>query len=190
MFAGNRHVTARATSGILFFCVMATIATSGDREKLGMRFPDVMSKDLNGKIWTLPADLAGRPALLLVAFQRRHQSLVDDWLQTVTDLESDYPLLQVLELPVIAALNPAARWFINSGMRGGIPDRAARGRTITLYLDKEAFRSALNIEDEETITAFLLDMDGRVAWRHSGPRTEAAGGELRNALALLKGASQ
>jgi len=152
-----------------------------------MRFPNVTSNDLNGKQWNLPADLAGRAALLLVAFQRWHQAMVDEWLADVPGLTARYPELKVLELPVITALNRAARWFIDSGMRSGIADPVARGRTITLYLDKAAFRKALDIPNEETITAFLLDGDGRVVWRHSGPRTQTALGALQRTLQKLGG---
>ncbi len=39
--------------------------------------------------------------------------------------------------------------MLNEGMRAGIPERATRAHTITLYLDKAAFRQALAIPDEQ-----------------------------------------
>ena len=50
-----------------------------------------------------------------------------------------------------------------------IPDPAARARTITLYLDKERFRQALGLPDEEHIYLLLIDRDGRVHWQTRGP---------------------
>jgi hypothetical protein len=41
-------------------------------------------------------------------------------------------------------------------MRAGIPDQTARERTVTLYLEKEAFKSALDISDENYIYLFLI----------------------------------
>lgn len=70
------------------------------------------------------------------------------------------PNFRYYELPTIDRLNPIARWFIDSGIRRGIPDREARARTITLYLDKLAFRKALNLPDERPVYAVLIDRPG------------------------------
>ena len=63
-------------------------------------------------------------------------------------------------------------------MRAGIPDRTARATTITLYLDKEPFRNALEIPDEETIYPMLVDRQGHVLWRTEGEWTPEKGEEL------------
>ena len=59
-------------------------------------------------------------------------------------------------------------------MRSGIPDPVARATTITLYLDKPAFRQALEIPDEESIVVMLIDRRGEVLWRVSGPASPEA----------------
>ena len=86
------------------------------------------------------------------------------------------------ELPTIDKLNPVARWFINSGMRRGIPDANARARTITLYLDKPSFRKALDLPDEKQIYALLVDRSGCVLWRAEGDFDEAKAAGLEEAL--------
>ncbi len=73
--------------------------------------------------------------------------------------------------------------FINEGMRAGIPDRAARERTITLYIDKQAFLRALNMPDEDHIYILLMDQEGNVLWQARGANTEENSASLRQAIA-------
>jgi len=85
------------------------------------------------------------------------------------------PQLHYHELPTIDRLDPLARWFIDNGMRRGIPDEGARER-ITLYIDKTPFEQALQLPTEKTIYALLVDRSGNVLWRAEGDcdKTKAA----------------
>jgi hypothetical protein len=77
------------------------------------------------------------------------------------------------ELPVLSLAYRLARPFIDGGMRAAIPDPAVRRRTITLYLDKVAFRAALGVPDEDRIHVRLVDRAGATHWRAYG-RWDAA----------------
>lgn len=146
-------------------------------------FPKLTASNLQKKSLSLPGDFAGERNLLLIAFQRKQQENVDTWLREMKRFES-FPDFRYYELPTISKLNPIARWFINRGMRSGIPDPEARGRTITLYLDKDEFKKALKLPDENRIYAILVDRAGRVQWRAEGDFDEAKAGSLRQALSL------
>ncbi|MBN1137654.1 MAG: hypothetical protein JXM73_13795, partial [Anaerolineae bacterium] len=97
-------------------------------------------------------------------------------------LEEAYPAVRYYELPTIRRLNTLARTFINEGMRAGIPDLVARERTITLYVDKKAFREALQLPGEEDIYVLLLDRQGRLLWRAEGAFTPDKGESLASAI--------
>ncbi len=143
------------------------------------RFPSVTSENLSGKTVNLPGDFAGERNLVLIAFQREQQSNVDTWLHQMkrfTDLD---PQLHYYELPTISRLNGFARWFINNGMKRGIPDQGQRDRTITLYLDQKPFLDALHITDESHVYALLVDRQGNVLWRGEGDFTEEKGSSLK-----------
>jgi hypothetical protein len=148
-------------------------------------FPKLTASSLEKQAFSLPEDFAGDRNLLLIAFQREQQQNVDTWLHQMKRFEHSSGL-KYYELPTIDRLNPFFRWFINSGMRRGIPDRNARARTITLYLDKPAFRKALNIPDEKRIYAILVDRSGRVLWRAEGDFDEAKAASLQAALTAGK----
>ncbi len=134
-----------------------------------LEFPRITGTNLNKQRFNLPGDFKGELNLVLVAFQRKQQLMVNTWLPTADLLESIHRNLRYYELPTISRMNPVARWFINYGMRSGIKDLKSRQKTITLYLDKEPFCKALDIPDEENIYIFLVDKQGQVIWRSEGP---------------------
>lgn len=147
-----------------------------------MRLPAVSGSNLERQKLRLPEDLEGELNLVLIAFQQWQQRQVDTWLPLARGLEATHPALRYYELPTIQRLNALARTFINEGMRAGIPDPVARERTITLYVDKRAFREALGLRSEANIYALLLDRQGRVLWQAEGAWTAEKGESLAEAI--------
>ena len=126
-------------------------------------FPSVSGENLHGEKVTFPDDLKGQPALVLVAFKREQQAEVDTWLAQIGAFEAAIPGIRIVETPTISSTRWGwFAWFIDGGMRSGIPDDAARARTITLYTDVAKFREALGMETDGQIYAVLLDADARV----------------------------
>lgn len=126
-------------------------------------FPTITAENLNKEKITLPDDLAGEPALVLIAYQRQQQENVNTWLDRIDEIKAAIPGVRIIETPTISSM----KWgwfsgFIDGGMRSGIPDTQARARTITLYTDVSKFNDALGIESTKTIYAVLLDDKGRV----------------------------
>ena len=156
--------------------VLATMSTACHQTPITLRtaeldqngdpmayFPKIEAQNLNKEPITLPDDLRGNPALVLVAFKQRQQSNINTWLGMIPTIEEGIPGVRVIETPTISSL----KWgwmsgFIDGGMRSGIPDQAARERTITLYINVGAFRKALGLGTTDLIYAVLLDAEGEV----------------------------
>ena len=151
----------------------------------GITFPTVSGSNLARQELEFPRDFAGELNLLFVPFLREQQSVVNTWIPYAEMLESSTAGLIYYELPTIYQMSMVSRTFINEGMRAGIPDVVARERTITLYLDKKAFREALQLPDEDNIYALLLDRQGHILWRAEGSFTPEQGESL---VAALRGA--
>jgi hypothetical protein len=149
------------------------------------RFPRLIASNLEKRSFTLPDDFEGSRNLLLVAFQREQQQQVDTWLREMRRFEELDPEFRYYELPTIQSPNRLVRWFIDTGMRRGIPDLKARSRTITLYIDKQPFLKALGITDENRIHCFLINRSGQVLWRAEGGFDEAKAVSLRERLQSL-----
>ena len=145
-------------------------------------FPALEGRDLEMKTRALPGAFDGTRNLVLVAFQRWQQSEVDTWVEPAGRIAARDPGFKFFEVPALGAGYAWMRGFIDGGMRRGVPDPAARARTITLYLDKVPFRRALAIADETHVTALLLDERGRVIWRTTGPADDPKIRELEKAL--------
>ena len=135
-------------------------------------FPSVSASNLAKRPFNLPADFEGAYNLVLIAFKQHQQRAIDTWLPLAQRLASHDSRWRYYELPVIRRMNPLYRAFIDGGMRGGIPDQAAREATITLYLDKATFRQALHLPHEDTIYAIVVQPDGTILWQTSGPYSE------------------
>lgn len=133
-----------------------------------VHFPTVSGFNLERREYELPGDLAGQLNVLFVPFLRRQQEDVDSWVPFVSGLEAETPGLAYYELPTIYRMPALSRLFLNEGMRAGIPNRKARERTITLYLDRAKFMRAAGIPDENQIHVLLVDRDGRILWRETG----------------------
>lgn len=145
-------------------------------------FPVVSGFNLNRQELEFPRDFQGNFNLVIIAFQQPQQAVVNTWIPFVQELEEKFPGFIYYELPTIYEMLAFSRTFINEGMRAGIPDQTARERTITLYLDKATFKSALDISSEGEIHLFLVDHNGSILWRNSGEFTEGKADELLEVL--------
>ena len=133
-----------------------------------MRFPAIEARDLEGHQHMLPDGLPAGRRLLLVAFRRWHQILIEGWKSRLTLLERENPDLTVWEVPALGRRYRPARPYIDGGMRAGIPDPYVRLHTLTAYTDLPALLSALEMSNTETVHAFLVADDGEVLWTDEG----------------------
>jgi len=146
-----------------------------DKEK---RFPIVSGYNLDRQQLEFPRDFGGIFNLVFLPFQQNQQTIVNTWIPFAQETERKVPGFKYYELPTIYEMSGVGRAFLNEGMRAGIPDQTARERTITLYLDKETFKSALEIPSEDDITILLVDQEGKILWRTTGAYNEEKANQL------------
>lgn len=132
------------------------------RNPAGEVFPSVSGESLDGKRVALPADLAGAPSLLLVAYKQKTQFDVDRWVLGILQAGLD---VRTLEVPTVKGWAP--RLFaasIDDGMRSGIP-RAEWGSVVTVYGDASKIARFTGSEGRNA-RVLLLDGSGRVVFFH------------------------
>lgn len=147
-----------------------------------MQFPPTEGSNLAKRAFNLPDDFEGELNVVLVAFQRWHQNQVDTWAPLLDELEHTVPGLRYYELPVIRGMNRFSQWMLDEGMRAGIPSQPVRARTITIYTDKERFRVALKMPEENHIYVMLVSRQGEILWRGRGAYTQEAAVSLKEAI--------
>ena len=146
------------------------------------KFPVVNGDNLNGQSIQIPTGLKGEVNVLLVPFQMWQQDLVNSWVPFLEHLMKNNSQFDFYELPTIRKMNFLARRIIDGGMRGGIPSRDTRGRTVTLYIEKTPFKEALGIPTESTLYLYLVDKEGTILWEESGGITDEKATSLEEAL--------
>lgn len=151
-----------------------------------VQLPTVNGKNLLRQKMVFPRDFAGDINLVFIAFQRWHQDQVDSWVPLAEEMAAELPTFNYYEFPTIYQMNRLSQMFLNEGMRAGIPDLGTRGRTVTLYVDKRPFRTALAIPDESDTAIFLFDRQGKALWRSSGEFSAEKGAGLLTAVSSLQ----
>jgi hypothetical protein len=150
-----------------------------------MIFPTVSGTNLLRQQLTLPKDFQGKLNLIFIAFEQWHQMEVDSWIPLAKELEQKVSGLYYYELPTIQSRTSIAKWFINEGMRAGIPNPKTRERTITLYLDKKNFCKSLGLTDEAHIYILVVDRQGNVLFCLQGSYNREGETSLRQTLTQL-----
>jgi hypothetical protein len=133
-----------------------------------IRFPFLQAHSLARTPVQLPDDARGQVTLIIIAFQRQAQGMVDSWLVPYTKKFEDSPGFTFYEIPMIKG-----KWWrlfsssIDGGMRMGIPEKK-HAHVITYYGDINPYLFALDIQDLSLAYAFLLDKRGFIIWRDKG----------------------
>jgi len=149
---------------------------------LGERLPSVRGTSLARAEIRLPEDLAGAPAVLLVAYRRQTQADVDRW---VAALDRLAPGVTALEVPTITSpvWRPLQGW-IDGGMRRGVPAEAW-GRVVTLYDEAPRLAAFLGERRGAVTHVVLLDAAGTVAFFHAEGYSEEAAAQLAGVIGDL-----
>ncbi len=145
-------------------------------------FPVVDARNLQGVDVQLPAAFEGEQNVVLIAFQRNHQSLVDSWVPWLEQRAAADPVLRFYEVPTIGRIWAPARRFIDGGMASAIRVPEILRRTLTYYGDVGKVTGPLGIDDRSTIAVILVDAEGTVGWSGKGGFDPTLAADLAQAL--------
>jgi hypothetical protein len=151
--------TALVASTLTWLLATAVSVTAHAQSPVG-RMPTVTAQNLSETTFILPAQLPAARTLVLMAFEREQQVLLNTWVDALSLKDNKLPWI---ETPVIGKGYGLFRVFIDNGMRRGIPDPALRERTITLYTDPAALRRDMGLSgDGKEVWVLVVDRTGLV----------------------------
>jgi len=153
-------------------------------QAMDQSFPHLKGMNLEGDKIFLPEGLEGKLNLVVIAFKRKQQEDVNTWIEALEGFVDQHKDLELYELPVLKKFNIFTRLSINNGMRYGIGSKESREKTITIYLDKESFKSRLAIANEDSILVLLMNQQGQIFWRQEGRANKEGIEDLLSKLKL------
>ena len=147
-----------------------------------LTFPQIKAEDLNGKAVELPKDLPGNPTVILVAFVRKQQEEIDQWVEAL-DLNKEASLTEWIELPYVGSRALPFKIVIDKGMRSGITSTEDRARTITVYEDHKILVDALKLKGLDRIYVIVAEPGGKIRVVVEGPPDKEKKQSVLRALA-------
>ncbi len=150
------------------------------QKKLQSRFPEMRVKNLMDETKDFPREFPADRTVLLIAFQPEQQELLDDWSRKLKLAEPGAP--EWLELPVIDDPGAFLRWFVDTGMRSGIPSPATRSRVYTIYAPRDNFVRSLGLPDSQQIHLAIASREGEIITHVSGEWSPGKEKQIREAL--------
>src|ERR1700736_6153546 len=145
------------------------------------RFPPVAGEALDGTAFVAPRDLAVGRTVAMIGFVLEHRPEPESWVPYIDALvrsRSDVRARLFIGLGTPKWL----RRGILTAMKAAVQAPELRASTVPLFVDVEAVARSLGISDRAHLTLLLVEADGRITWRGSGPFSDAAGASLTSAL--------
>jgi hypothetical protein len=165
-------------SATILMTVMATISINS--AAISQTMPPIKAADLNKKTVSWPGGLPAERTIIMVAFTQGQQKNIDGWVDGMKLKSPNAPIW--FEMPLIGKSGSVARFFIDNGMRGGIPNKQDRARVVTVYSDKAAMMKSMGLPSEKQIHVLVVDRSGRILERVSGDYSAAGEAAIRKAL--------
>jgi hypothetical protein len=138
---------------------------------IGERFPQIRGHSLDQRDVMLPDDAKGMVTLIILAFERQAQTMVDSWVGPFERHLCGSGQYTYFEVPMIAGVwGRMFSRFIDDGMRAGVP-RDRHRNVVTYYGNFDMYSSLLSLEDHGSCYVFLLDKSGFIRWRGKGYST-------------------
>jgi hypothetical protein len=142
-------------------------------------FPTVTSYSLDKQKITLPSGMEGQINLLILSFAPEQESDVNSWLPVAQALQHTNFQFRYYQIPIAPRENFVFRWWETSSMRSDQTDPVTWHWIVPIFVDRQKFLHDLDIPNDKQVVALLVDREGHVLWRASGPLTD----EKRNSLA-------
>ncbi len=134
-------------------------------------FPSITSYKLDKDKITIPGELQGQIDLLLLSFKPEQQNDIDSWMPAAQALQHLNFQFRYYQLPVAEKENFIFRWWETSSMRSDQTDPEALHWIVPIWVDRRKFFQDLAIPNEKQVVVLLVDRQGKVLWRSSGPLT-------------------
>jgi hypothetical protein len=152
----------------------------------GERIPDLNGTSFANQAVSLPAELQGRGAgILVLGFSRGAREDVTSWAQRIA---ADYRTSDVVayyELPVVASVPGLLRGIVLRSIKSSTPERAYK-RIVPVTNNEAGWRAVVHYGESDDAYVLVVDRHGDVVWQTQGQPTDAAYAALKQQVERLK----
>lgn len=153
--------------------------TSNDAGMQSDKFPRIEATTLSGQKVVFPDITHGKTALILIAFKRQAQGIIDSWRAPFEEHYGNDSNFVFYEIPMISSSWKLMSSMIDSGMRSGVPKRL-HDHVATYYGPLDKYYTLFGISDNRDAYAFLLDQHGNIIYSGHGPASAEKIKDLKN----------
>jgi hypothetical protein len=169
---------------LIFALVGCLLAPLEAQQAQQATFPPITSWSLDKEKITLPGEFQGQIDLLLLSFREEQQNDINSWMSTAQALQHLNFQFRYYQLPVAEKENFIFRWWETSSMRSDQTDPEALHWIVPLWVDRKKFFQSLDIPNDKQVVVLLVDRQGKVLWRATGPMTPDNRTALMNAAGV------
>lgn len=162
-------------------CCLLPLSAQPTKQASQPTFPSITSYNLDKDKVTLPGEAEGQIDLLLLSFKPEQQGDIASWLPAAQALQHLNFQFRYYELPIAEKENFIFRWWESSSMRSDRTDPESWHWIVPVWLDRKKFFHDLAIPNDKQIIVLLIDREGKILWRSSGPMTPDKRSALMNA---------
>lgn len=154
---------------LLCCCALSPLALAQPQKPA--TFPRITAYNLDKRRITLPDQMEGQTDLLLISFEPEQQKQIDTWMPVAQALQHTNFQFRYYQLPISGRENFVFRWWETSSMRSDETDPVSWHWIVPLFVDRQKFLNDLEIPNQKEIVTLLVDRQGHILWRASGPMT-------------------
>lgn len=147
--------------------------------------PEVRAQLLTGAAVSLPADLRGKPAIIVIGFSQGSRDQVAGWGRRLTPDFHDSTDVLYYEAAELESVPRILRGWVKGKIRDTVPERA-RAHFFTVQ-DREAeWKHVAHFAAKDDAYILLIDPVGRVHYTAHGPTSDAAYAQLKQRVEALR----
>jgi hypothetical protein len=137
----------------------------------GQSMPSLEGKTLAGQTIKLPRDTEGKPLVLVFGFERsaKDQALV--WGKKLAEWQKQKDDFAFYNVAMLSGAPRFTHGLITRAIRASVP-AAGHAHMLLSSTKDDAWRSALNVRNDNIAYVVLCDGDGRINWQTKGAGKE------------------
>jgi ATP10 protein len=166
---------------LILACIEAGVAA-------GQEIAITKGRTFADKDVTLPADVRGKVAILIMGFSKNSSAQTHVWGKQIAEGPGKDAGVVFYQLPMLESVPRMIRGMVTRSIRNDTAPEM-KEHMLPVFEKEKEWKSLVKFSAADDAYIVVLDREGKVAWLGSGPWTEEKFATLRTAVAKLVASS-